>query len=218
MGTLILDLKPQHSNPIQYNQLMKQMFPPRTIYNPFFYPDKYFEDEYITPTFEMHFIENSNERRAEVALLRIAYLIAYAKLGNGFFINGGLYKIREQILNPDKDILPKVFWLNMDFPKEYEGINIITLPKELRSFLIVFNLKTSSQTRQFAIVLPGPSNPGTKVYDFILDKLCSGDGTTFCKITIEKIPENDYIKKKNLAFGANFYWQEYTKDDYKPNY
>ena len=88
--------------------------------------------------------KKSNERRSEIALLRIGYLLAYATLGNGFLINGGLYKVREQILNPEKEILPKVYWIKHEFPAEHEGINIITLPGELRSFLIIFNLKTNT--------------------------------------------------------------------------
>jgi len=215
-GTIKIDLQPQRSNPKQTKQFMKDMFPPRTIYNPIFYPDKLFGDEYKTPNFQMRFNTTSNERRAEVALLRIGYLLAYATLGNGFFINGGLYKVREQILNPDKEILPKVFWLKIPFPKENEGVNIISLPKELQSFLVVFNLKTASQSRQFAIVLPGPSSPGIKVYDFIANELCVGDGTKFLNGMVEHIPDKDSLRKKAYALASNWYWQEYTKEDYKP--
>jgi len=217
-GKLKFDLQTQRSNPNQSNQFMKEMFPPRTIYNSFFYPEQAFNTQYKSPTFKMSFKETSKERRAEIALLRIAYLYAYAILGNGFLINGGLYKVREQILNPDKEILPKVFWLKVPFPKESEGINIITLPKELQSFLVIFNLKTSSQERQFAIILPGPSSPSIKVYDFISKELCVGDGTNFLNATYEHLPKHDYLKKKELTFASNWYWQEYTSEIYKPNY
>ena len=215
-GTLKIDLQSQRSNPIQSKQFMKDMFPPRTIYNPLFYPDKLFGDECKTPTFQMQFKKTSNERRAEVALLRIGYLLAFATMGNGFYMNGGLYKVREQILNPDKDILPKVFWIKLEFPKENEGVNIISLPKELQSFLVVFNLKTKSKSRQFAIVLPGPSMPGLKVYDFIANNLCVGDGTEFVHGMYEHLPQRDYLRNKNLALASNWYWQEYTREDYKP--
>ncbi len=215
-GVLKFDLQSQRSNPNQSEQFMKDMFSPKTIYNPIFYPDKLFGDKYKSPTFRMQLKKTSSERRAEVALLRIGYLLAYATLGNGFYINGGLYKVREQIQHPDKEILPKVFWLKYDFPKENEGVNIISLPKELQCFLVVFNLKTASQSRQFAIVLPGPSNPGIKVYDFIEKELCVGDGTKFCNGMLEHIDTRDFLHEKKWAFAGNWYWQEYTKDDYKP--
>lgn len=215
-GTVRIDLQSKRSKPNEANQFMKDMFPPKIIYNPLFYPDKLFDDEYKTPTFKMRFSQTSNERRAEIALLRIAYLLAYSTLGNGFFINGGLYKVREQILNPDKDILPRVFWLKYDFPKENEGINIISLPHELRSFLVIFNLKTKSQSRQFGIVLPGPSSPTINVYDFITNQLCVGDGTKFTTAMLEHIPERDYLRKKEYAFASNWYWQKFTNENYKP--
>jgi hypothetical protein len=210
-GTMKLNLQTNRSNPTQSSQFMKDMFPPRTIHNPIFYPDKIFENDNKSPTFQMQIKDTANERRAEVALLRIGYLLAFATLGNGFLINGGLYVVREQILNPDKEILPRVFWLKYQFPKEFEGVNIISLPKELQSFLVVFNLKTASQTRQIAIVLPGPSTTSINVYDYILEKLCVGDGTTFQSITLEHIPKENYLEKKELTFASNMYWKEYTK-------
>jgi len=85
--------------------------------------------------------ERGKERNAEVNMLRIAYLLAFAKFGYGFIINSNLYKIREQILNPDKEILRHTFWLRLDFPDNYIGTNIIFQPKEMISFLVVFKLK-----------------------------------------------------------------------------
>jgi hypothetical protein len=215
-GVVNLDLQPQRSNPNQTKQFMSDLILPRTIYNPFFHRNKLFDEEPITPPFNLQFKKTSNEKQAQVALLRIGYLIAFATLGNGFLINGGLFKVREQILNPNKEILPKVFWLKYNFPKENEGVNIIALPKKLQCFLIIFSLKTASQSRQFAIVLPGPSSPSIDVYDFIDKELCQGDGTEFCEISVEHINTDDILKKRSLTFASNWFWDEYTKEDYKP--
>jgi hypothetical protein len=114
--------------------------------------------------------------------------------------------------------LPKVFWIKYIFPKEYEGINIIVLPKELRSFLVVFSLKTASQTRQFAIVLPGPSTPGLNVYDFITNRLCVGDGSQSIQAVIERLPKMDYLRKIEHSLACHWYWQDYTNENYKPNF
>jgi hypothetical protein len=165
---------------------------------------------------KLKFNVNINKKRSEIALLRIAYLLAFSKLGNGFLINGGLYKIREQLLNPDKEIIPRVFWIKYEFPKEIEGVNIITLPKELQCYLVVFYLTTPSITRQFAIALPGPSKSGLKVYDFINQRLCQGDGSSALDLSIEHIPNIDYLRKKEYTFVGNEFWDEYTKDDYRP--
>ena len=217
-GIVLLDLQTNRSNPRELSKFMKELIPPRIFYSPLFHPDKYFDDGVITTTkFNIKFKRSHIEKRAKVAVLRIAYLMAYATFGNGFYINRGLYKVREQISNPDKEILPPVFWIKYDFPKRMEGINIITLPKELRCFLVIFYLRTKSQERQFAIVLPGPSDPGINVYAYIDKELCVGDGTKFINGMIEHIPQNNYLKNKDYAFASHWFWQEYSKPDYKPN-
>lgn len=217
-GTVKLNLQSKNSNPNHAKEFMKNILPPLTIYNPLFNSNKLFEKEYRSPNFKINFHQTSNERRAEIALLRIAYLLAFSILGNGFLINAGLYKVREQISNPDKNILPRGFWLKYNFPKDNEGINIISAPNELKSFLIVFNLKTKSHIRQFAIVLPGPSKPGVEVYDFIKNTVNVGNGTKFTTATLEHISERDYLKNKKDAFASYYYWQKFTGPDYQPRF
>lgn len=195
---------------------MKDLIPPKTIFNPLFYPDKVFESGFQSLSFNLKFDNKFKERRAEIALLRIAYLIGFSSFGNGFFLNPGLYKVREQILKPDEDILPKVFWLKYDFPKELEGINIVTLPKDLRCFLIIFSLVTKSISRQFAIVLPGPSTPGIKIYDYIEKNLCVGDGTGSLEGFCEHINVDNFLKEEKHAFAANTIWEHFTDDSYIP--
>lgn len=214
-GTMKLDLQTKRSNPKQSKQFMNDLILPQTIYNPMFYPEKAFEPRQLTTKFTLKPLSISDERRSEVALLRIAYLIAFCTFGNGFLINGNLYKIREQILNPDKNILPKVFWIKFDFPEEFLGINIIKSPKELRCFLIIFNLSTKSKSRQFAIALPGQSDPGLKIYDYIENILCQGDGTDFINIDIEHLKDRNWLTEKKLTFASNSYWQELTKEESK---
>lgn len=218
-GTANLRIEPQISHPDQYKNFVKKMEQTTiTKYSPLFHQEKLFSEEIRTPEFTMNFQRVYNERRAEIALLRVAYLIAYANLGNGFLMNPGLYKVREQILNPDKEILSKVFWIRHQFPKEMEGINIISQPKELQCFLIVFNLKTNSKSTQYAIALPGPSKPSIEVYDYIEKYLCVGDGTEMFNFTAEHIMSRAYLKTRDYAFASHLFWQRYTHPDYKPNF
>lgn len=210
-GKVTFDIQPQRSDPKLTHHFMKDVFPPRTIYNPIFHPEKQFEP-YKTNEFTVKLPENSNERRSEVALLRIGYLLAFSILGNAFLINGPLFGVREQILNPDKEILPKVFWINYEFPNEMLGINLIKEPKELRCFVAIFNLKTESKIRQFAIALPGPSTPGIKIYENIEKLLCAGK-FGFQNIKIEHFPDLDFVKSPEYAWGAHWYWQKITDED-----
>ena len=214
-GKFIIDLQTQNSNPIQSEEFKKGLFYSEIKYNPIFYPNGRHLTQYKSKEITMRFKVNSDERRAEIALLRIAYLIAFATLGNSFLINGNLYKVREQILNPDKKVLSKVFWIKYKFPEECKGINIISLPKEMRCFLVIFDLKTKSKTRQFAIVLPGPDEPGINIYEFLEKELCV-DREEKLEMMLEHIPEREFIKDKNWVFGSHYYWQEYTNENYKP--
>lgn len=206
-----------NSNPIQVRQFMQDFAASQTMLSPLFHMKELFDADNIKNShLAMHIKIASNERRAEIALLRIGYLLAFAKMGNGFLINGGLFKVREQILNPDKIILPNPFWLKYEFPKKMEGVNIVVKPRELQCFLVIFSVKTDSRSRQFAIALPGPSNPGIKVYDFIKNELCVGDGSKMLNTLIVKIPPGDYLHKKEDTFISNNYWQRVTSDIYQP--
>lgn len=160
-------------------------------------------------TFELRFTMSphlkSNERHAHIALLKIAYLLAFQQFGYGFILNPHLYKVREQILNPDKDILPKVFWLKYDFPQQALGINIINRPAELVCFLVIFNLITPSQQRQYAIALPGPNRSGNQIYENIERILCQ-DGAGFTQMNLEHLTTKDYTKEQAMAFDTIRYW------------
>lgn len=207
-GSFDVNLQPERSNPKESDKFIKDVFPPTTLYSPIhklLNPD-FVEPIYKTKTFNFQKVEKSNKKRAEIALLRIAYLYAFSIFGNGFLINRNLYKIREQIQNPDKEILHPVFWINYKFPEEMIGVNIIKKPKELRCFLVVFNLKTKSSKRQFAICLPGPTEPGIEIYKNLDKFLCSGTG--FVDMDTEHIDEKELITRKGYEMASTYYWKK----------
>lgn len=207
-GTFIIDLDTKRSDPKESEQFLKDVFPPKTIYNPIhkLLNPEFKEPEYKSEQFNFKKIEKSDEKKSEIALLRIAYLKAFSIFGYGFLINGYFHRIREQIQNPDKNILNPVFWIKYEFPDEMLGVNIIKEPKELRSFLIIFNLETKSSKRQFAICLPGPTEPGIKIYENIEKLLCSGNG--FVNIETEHINENELLTKKGYEMAATYCWNK----------
>ncbi|HMJ46804.1 MAG TPA: HNH endonuclease [Ferruginibacter sp.] len=162
--------------------------------------------------FKMKVPTKSIERNAEIALLKIAYLYAFQKFGNGFLINGGLYKVREQILNPEKNILPKVFWLKYDFPEDAIGLNIVSNSKDLQCFLVIFNLSTKSCKRQFAIALPGASAPGVEIYKNIESILCQNK-EGFSSVKLEHLCDRDYLTEKRFAFASHLLWKKLTSPE-----
>lgn len=111
-----------------------------------------------------------NERRADLALVRAAYLWCFSVFGYGFLINPSLRVIRGQINHPSEKILPTFGVIQQDFPDEALGLNVITSPVELRSFFVVFDVKaTNNVAFRYGVVMPGPSDPGLAVYHFLAE-------------------------------------------------
>lgn len=150
-------------------------------------------------------------RRPECSLLRVAYLWAFSVFGYGFLINFGLQYIRSQIKNPTENILPN--WgisQRSDYPDESLGINIITDPKELQSFLVVFDLRTSLRTIRYGVMLPGPSAPGTHIYEN-LQKL--SQVSEHVSIRYKPIPDTgDFLRKPDLSFASHVVWKQWISN------
>ncbi|MEM7511342.1 MAG: hypothetical protein AAF388_10450 [Bacteroidota bacterium] len=209
-GVIKLDLREAWSNPKEKKNFMEQVFPPLKLKNTLFHSRNNIgiNSKFESDTFTVKFPNKSEERKAEIALLKSAYLFAFAKFGYSFLINSGLYRIREQILNPDKQILPKVFWINFDFPDHTMGLNIITSPKELRCYLVIFKVLTKSNQYKFAIALPGPSDPGIKIYENIENILCKDDNG-FANIRLENLPNENYTEEDEFLWASHIYWQKF---------
>jgi hypothetical protein len=110
-------------------------------------------------------------RRAELAILRSAYLWGFAKLGYLFLFNGNFELIRQQILHPNQDLLPVPGILSSTFSQEQIGINLIREPLELRSYFIVIPIKSALGTiRIYGVVLPAPIEGGMKIYDRLQER------------------------------------------------
>ncbi len=105
-------------------------------------------------------------KNPEITLLRIAYLLAFGNLGYSFlfggtkFVNPNIQKVREQIVNPQEEIIKDIPIINEEIHDDFLGVNIIYEPKEIRSLLIVFDLNTKVSKYRFGIFLPGPDDFG----------------------------------------------------------
>ncbi len=204
-GSLAIDFRPQHSNPKQAGNFLSDLI---TSHNALLTPNNI--EEKINGTKMSFTIKNSAiERRAEIALLRIAYFLAFNTFGYGFLLvnNPGLSLVRKQILSPDEDILTKPYWIKYDFEDEFLGINIIREPKALRCFLVVFDLKTKNKTRRCGIALPGHITDGENIYKNIKEKLSQGDTL----LTIDNISQKDetFLNTKPQCVASHVFWKEF---------
>ncbi|MGH2664843.1 HNH endonuclease [Flavobacterium sp.] len=160
--------------------------------------------------FEFKKPNKRNERLASIGLLKIAYLIGFEKLGHAFVVGKHMELIRSQIKYPEKEIISKPFWIHNNYTDDLLGVNIITKPKELKSFLIVFDLQTKSDVYRIGICIPGYDENDINVYNNIETLLCQGEGDL-------KVETNSYlntefdIKGENNSLLPIKFWEEITK-------
>lgn len=107
--------------------------------------------------------QEPSRRLSGLAQLRIAYLIAFYKLGYGFILDKTYKLIREQIRNPEKEILPS-FGILDPVGVSHDGLMIVTEPKEFRSIL-VYRLKLKNKTERRGVLIPGPSEDTLQFYE-----------------------------------------------------
>lgn len=207
-GTFIINIDTKNNNPATHK--------------------KFFESEiheYKSPIFSTDFTETGwskklsfnfekpnkrNERLASISLLKIAYLLAYEKLGHLYLFNKNSEIIREQIKFPEKELIKNPFWIHYKFPDHILGVNIITKPRELRCILVVFDLKTKSDNYRISICLPGFSLGDEKIYENINEKLCQGNG--FEKIEVNNYINSEYdIKNVDKTFHLVKFWEEFVE-------
>lgn len=143
------------------------------------------------------------KRRSEIALLRIGYLWLYSELGHSILINENIQTIRKQILEPKKVRIKTIVSFVGDLRDELEGVNIIKEPKSLLSFAVVFRTKTENKERKHLVLLPGPSDPGLKIYEN-LKNLADADGNTQLKLT--KLRNGDILTDPDRVFDYYKAW------------
>ena len=92
----------------------------------------------------------------DVALLKSAFILAFAKFGYNLFLNPCYDIVREQLKNPEKRIYPEGFWTKQRFAKEHEGVHFI-LDEGFQAIFVILPVVTKSTTRRFGVALPLPN-------------------------------------------------------------
>lgn len=157
--------------------------------------------------FNLKMPNKRNERLASIGLLKIAYLIGFEKLGHAFLFGKHMELIRSQIKNPEKEIINKPFWIHNNYDDDLLGVNVITKPKELKSFLIVFDLKTKSDIYRIGICIPGYGENDIDVYKNIETLLCQEKGTINIEIN-NYFNKKFNIKNENSSFFPITFWDK----------
>lgn len=133
-GQILAVHKEKQNNPALLEGYLKKVLP-KTIIN------LVFRDQRIDP------------RKIQIALLKIAYLMAFEKYGYAFILKPAYDKIRLQILNPDQDFYPLDFWFQAPYPKKVFGVPFVIEPG-IECLMAIFALRTNKTERPFAGIIP----------------------------------------------------------------
>jgi hypothetical protein len=109
------------------------------------------------PMVEIEFQKSKTTFRGfEIGLLKTAYILAFAKFGYSFILDGVYNIIRAQLNQPDLDLYPEHFWLK-DLPefRQYGGVHLCNTPIA-ECFLSVFQLNPSQRAYYYGVCLPLP--------------------------------------------------------------
>lgn len=127
-----------------------------------------------------------DNKKLQIALLKNAYLLMFEKFGYALLFNNQYNRVREQLLNPEKDTYPLNCWFNQSFPKEYFGVPFI-IENGIESIFTIFELKTKLSTRAFGVVLPLGNTEAEKVIEKLGEKFEGNDNG----ITLDMANYND---------------------------
>jgi hypothetical protein len=129
-----------------------------------------------------------------VAKLRIAYLMAFSRMGYHFIVNENLKPIRDQISNSSREIIPEIPNLS-NVTEHNEGLFMMGGPNDLKFILVVFKTNYGGKIELNGIVLPPPFENAIEFYS----KFQQYIGEKYV-MTFSEIPkESDFITDQNLA-------------------
>jgi hypothetical protein len=128
----------------------------------------------ITPTFRPHILRNGtriadskdpnpdisftvtsgySETRARISWIRAAYLAAFAGLGWPYIFRDVVQPIQDQLIRPDREIIPTYTLRSPGVPTDTRRILIVEEPSELRCIAVVMG--------DLTVFLPGLWEPLT---------------------------------------------------------
>jgi hypothetical protein len=129
-----------------------------------------------------------DDRKLKIAYLRIGYLLFFNTFGYLPLLDENLKTIRNQLQNPDENILSNFgIVYNLEKKDAKEGIHLIYKPNYIKSYLIVIDISTKSFIKKIGIIIPGPGEEGLTNYKNVF----SFKGKE--ELTIKDVSSKEYI-------------------------
>jgi len=149
-------------------------------------------------------IKGYDKKRANISILRAAYLLAFKKLGYGFMLSRNSDIPRQIIAN--EELYTNGFYgiFLKGIEEDMEGVYIVLAPKEIVGYCVVLNIDNS----KIGVLLPGSDKYSDKIYDRYLS-LVNKDINI--GISVFPVHDVDYLlnEKHILAPHNNWLKKEY---------
>lgn len=160
----------------------------------------------INPFFK-HKPTRVDPKKIQIGLIKNAYLLMFEKFGYAIILNKEYDRVREQLLNPEKNIYPLNCWFQGPFPEDKIGVPFIK-EKDLESIFVLFKLKSKLAERIFGVILPLAD---TKIED-VIDALTTRfkDEKKFA-ITME-IYSDDYLSQIESIEMLNNWMRKFSSN------
>lgn len=150
--------------------------------------------------------QSGDLKKAMISMIRAAYLWGFAEFGYAFIFNRNFDRVREQILYPDRDLYFERFILGGEFPKEWEGINMITAPENAEAYAIIMNINAHGISDEICVLLPGADEQGLARVD-ILKKQIQNDAPDLDFLPL--IDETVLLDPDKYIFLLSYWFEKY---------
>ena len=146
-----------------------------------------FHDNILLPNEVVNIEEQvlkKDKSRINVALIKNAYLLLFAKTGYTFLLDKYYDTLRRQILEPDVPHIPDKLWTIQNIPIP-DGI-YLTQDNRYRGFFVIYTLKLGLSYRVCTLI-PTPNIPYLMAVDE-LRKINAG-----CCVKVARLPDLDFL-------------------------
>lgn len=203
-GKFLLNIPPKNSSPQNLELFERSIKKEISLNN-----GQWISNNRIDFTFEINKI--TNFQKATVALLKIAYLYAFDKLGHIFLFNHSLDVIRNQIKDPNSDLIGFPIVIDKVFDrKELGHLSIVRFGNDIDFYLVSLDLTNQSLGHQFNVILPGFYKDKKNIYENLWRFMKENHGQTFYPKILHLDNKID-IKKESHSFLAYEIWSKIYK-------
>lgn len=144
--------------------------------------------------------------KAHVNLLKIAYLLAFHKLGYAYILPDVMNLVRNQIKNPSVQVIENLSIITPFVQNYSPGLYVVVEPKEFTSLLVVFKIQLKNKTETKGVLLPSLLDKYSNLYS-TLSKIGNNRPVQF---KIRELPDVDFLTDPDFATKPFWMWLDFN--------